>query len=137
LETNKDAFQKIALAHGIIDWISVLFPAGCNGMVKCAIFHREFQIYPSRSDESLSGNRTPIEWKDYYEMYQSPYDLKARLWSPGTTYDHTVTVRIAILPRKAILPLAVVDAVKSMLGFLAPKRIFTRTKEVTEYGYHL
>lgn len=118
--------QSLLLAPGIISWVSVTFPPGCHDMVKCVILHHEHQIFPSRDDESLSGNAFPIEWTEYYEMYQSPYDLKARLWSPNTTYNHTVTIRIAVLPRKAIIPFAIIDAIKSIFGILSPKRIFTR-----------
>ncbi|MBA7577681.1 hypothetical protein ES708_19534 [subsurface metagenome] len=114
------------LAPGIITWVSVLFPPGCHGMVKCQIFHHEHQIFPSRDVMSLSGDGVPIEWSEYYEMYEAPYDLKARLWGENCTYDHTVSIRIAVLPRKAIVAQAVVDAIKGAFGMLSPKRIFTR-----------
>ncbi|GAI63758.1 unnamed protein product, partial [marine sediment metagenome] len=39
---------------------------------------------------------------------------------------HKVRIRIAILPRRAIVALAIVDAIKSAFGILSPKRIFTR-----------
>lgn len=116
----------LRLAHGVITWVSVLFPPGCHGMVKCQIFHREHQIFPSRDVMSLSGDGTPIEWNEYYELYQPPYDLLARLWGVGCTYDHTVSIRIAVLPRKAIIAAAIVDALKGAFGMLSPKRIFTR-----------
>lgn len=115
--------QDLLLAHGIITWVSIFFPPGCHQMVKCAIFHREHQIFPSRSDEVIAGNASPVEWTEYYEMYQPPYDLKARLWSPNTVYAHTITVRIAVLPRKAIIALALVDSIKGLFGLFMPRRI--------------
>ena len=137
LTTNTEANkveQPLLLAHGIITFVSVLFPPGCHGLVHCAIFHHEHQIFPSREDEDLVGDGFPIEWGEYYEMYQPPHDLKARLWEVGCSYDHTVTIRIAVLPRRAIIALAVVDAIKSVFGMLSPKRIFTREREVNYYG---
>ena len=119
----------LRLAHGIITWVSILFPPGCHGMVKCQIYHREHQIFPSRDVMSLSGDGIPTEWNEYYEMYEPPHDLLARLWGVGCTYDHTVSIRIAILPRKAIIALAVVDAIKSVFGLLLPKRLFTAKPE--------
>lgn len=94
----------IKIAHGIITWLSVTFPSGCNGMVHCVLLHHEHQIAPSTEGMTMKGNRTPIEWNEYYESYQPPYELKARLWSPGTSYNHTVTIRVAVLPRAVVSP---------------------------------
>lgn len=117
--------QSIKIAHGIITFISVLFPAGCHGLVHCTISHHEHQIAPSTEDMSIIGDRQPIEWTEYYESYQPPYELKVKAWGVGCTYDHIVTVRVAVLPRKAVLALAIVDAIKSIFSLLSPKRIFT------------
>lgn len=94
----------ITIAHGIITWLSVTFPSGCNGMVHCVLLHHEHQIAPSTEGMTMKGNRTPIEWNEFYESYQPPYELKARLWSPGTSYAHTVTIRVAVLPRRVAIP---------------------------------
>lgn len=115
--------EPLLLAPGIITWVSVTCPPGCHNMVKCIILHHEHQIFPSRDDEVLSGNAFPIEWTEYYEMYQAPYDLKARLWSPNTTYKHTVTIRIAVLPRRALAPPSITEAIKGAFGMILPKRI--------------
>lgn len=118
--------QDLYLAHGIITWVSILFPPGCAGLAHCTIHHYAKQIFPSVEDQDLSGDTFPIEWNEYYEMYAEPYILKFTGWNLDDTYPHKITVRIAILPRKAIIALAIVDAIKSMLGMLSPKRIFTR-----------
>lgn len=120
--------EKLELAHGIITWVSVLFPPGCHRLAQCAIFHHEHQIFPSRSDQSLSGDTFPLEWTEYYEMYQPPYDLLARCWNDDDTYPHKITIRIAVLPRKAVMASAIVDAIKGILGLLSPRKIFTKNK---------
>lgn len=117
--------QTLSLAHGIISWVSVSFPPGCHGMVNCEIHHYSHQIFPSVEDMELAGDAFPIEWNEYYEMYAEPYELRATLWSPGTSYDHVVTIKIAILPRKAIIALAMVEAIKSIFSKLSPRRILT------------
>lgn len=114
------------LAHGIITFVSVLFPAGCHTQVHCQIFHREHQIFPSRDTMSIKGDRQPVEWTEYYEMYERPFDLLARLWGVDCNYNHIVTIRIVVLPRKAIVAAGIADAIKGALGMLSPKRIFTR-----------
>jgi len=129
--TNKKV-DTLQIAHGIITWISILYPTGCHGMVHCIIRHHEHQIAPSTEGMNIIGDGIPVEWNEYYESYQPPYELKVELWGVSCTYNHTVTIRVAILPRKAILALAIVDALRAAFGMLSPKRIFTRKeKEVT------
>jgi len=118
--------EILKIAHGIISWVSVSFPAGCHNMVYCTIRHHEHQIAPSTEIMYLRGDDFPIEWNEYYESYQPPYELKIELWSPGTSFDHTITIKVAVLPRKAILALSIVDAIKSIFGLLSPKRIFLK-----------
>jgi len=74
---------------------------------------------------TLHGDAYPIDWEEYYESYQPPYELKLKGWADGATYPHTFDVFVAILPRKAVLALAIVDAIKGVFGMLSPKRIFT------------
>ena len=133
--------RELFLASGIITWFSVLFVPGCKGLVHCAIYHQAHQIVPSKVSSTildptatplvyqvrdLSGDTFPIEWTDYYELYGTPYMLEARCWNEDDTYPHTIIIRTAVLPRKAIIALAIVDAIKSAFGMLSPRRIFTR-----------
>lgn len=117
--------DTIKIAHGIITFVSIFMPPGCHGLVYCKLKHHEHTIFPSTEDMFIMGDKFPVEWNEYYESYQPPYELKFVGWSYLTTYSHVVTVRIVILPRKAVLALAIVDAIKGLFGVLSPKRIFT------------
>jgi len=115
--------STLKIAHGVISKVSVCFPLGCSLLVDCVIVHHEHQVFPSTENMSLVGDGEVIEWNEYYECYQPPYELKVKCWSEGTSYNHTIVVRVAILPRKAIVALAVADAIRSLFGLLTPKRI--------------
>lgn len=115
---------ELTLAIGIVTWYSVLFPPGCAGLVHCKIFHREHQIVPSKGDQDLSGDTFPIEWNDFYELYGRPANFLARCWNADDTYAHNVTIRIAVVPRRAVVPLGIIDAIKELFRTLSPKRIF-------------
>jgi len=117
--------EVVKIAHGIITWLSVLFPPGCARLAHCVILHHEHQIAPSTEGMNLSGDTFPIEWNEYYESYQPPYELKIKAWNEDDTYPHKITVRIAVLPRKAIVAMAIVDAIKNLFGMLSPRRIFS------------
>ncbi len=124
---DNPVIQDLYLAHGIITWVSILFPPGCQGLAHCTIHHYSKQIFPSIESMSLLGDTFPIEWNEYYEMYAEPYLLKFTGWNLDDTYPHKIKVRIAVLPRKAIVAFQVADAIRNLFGLLSPKRIFTRS----------
>lgn len=123
-EDNKKE-QILSIAKGIITWVSVLHQEGSNCMVHCVILHHEHQVFPSTEGMTIVGDGSPVEWSEFYESYQPPYELKIKAYAVGTYHPHTFHVRIAVLPRKAVLATSVIDAIKSLFGVLSPKRIFT------------
>ena len=113
------------IALGIITKIMVRPRPGHAALAHLVILHHEHQIAPSTENMELHGDAPPIDWEEYYESYQPPYELKLKGWNDDDTYPHTFDVFVAILPRKAILALAIVDAIKGAFGMLSPRRIFT------------
>ena len=122
----------IKIAHGIITFVSIWMPPGCHGLVYCKLKHHEHTVFPSTEDMFLMTDGYPVEWNEYYESYQPPYELKFVGWAYETLYDHVVTIRIAVLPRKAVLGLAVVDAIKGLFGMFSPKRILLGSSKKVE-----
>ena len=116
------------IRKGIITKIMVRPRPGHAALAHLVILHHEHQIAPSTENMDLHGDAPSIDWEEYYESYQPPYELKLKGWNEDDTYPHTFDVMVAILPRKAILALAIVDAIKSLFGLLSPKRIFTRSE---------
>ena len=113
--------MKIAL--GIITRIMVRPRPGHSAVAHLVILHHERQIAPSVEGMELHGDTFPIDWEEYYESYKEPYELKLKGWNDSTNYPHTFDVFVAVLPRKAVLALGVVDAIKSAFGALSPARI--------------
>jgi len=118
--------EIIKIAHGIITKIIVLPRAGHRCLAHLVILHHEHQIAPSTENMDLHGDFFPIQWDEYYESYQPPYELKLVGWNEDDTYQHMFTVYVAVLPRKAIVALAMIDTLKSFFGALLPKRLFTK-----------
>jgi len=117
--------EVLKIAHGIITKIMVRPRPGHHSLAHLVILHHEHQIAPSTENMDLHGDAPPIDWEEYYESYQPPYELKIKGWNEDDTYEHTFDVFVAVLPRKAILALAIADAIKGIFGMLSPKRIFT------------
>ncbi len=116
---------KLPIEKGIITKIMVRPRPGQAALAHMVILHHEHQMAPSSGSMDFHGDTFPIDWEEHYESYQPPFELKLKGWNDDDTYPHTFDVFVAVLPRKAILALAVVDAIKGAFGILSPKRIFT------------
>ena len=119
--------ERIYLMHGVITKVIFRPRPGHASLLHCKVFHRRHQIFPSSGDDDLHGDTFPVEWEEWYEVPEKPFYLEIVSWNDDDTYSHTFDVYVAILPRKAIVALAIVDAIKSLFSTLSPKRIFTRS----------
>jgi len=115
----------LPIAHGIISKIMVRPRPGHAALAHCVILSHEHQIAPSSGSMEFHGDTFPIDWEEYYEVYQPPYELKIKGWNEDDTYEHTFDIFVAVLPRKGIIATAVSDALSSILSIFSPKRIFT------------
>lgn len=91
--------QILKLSKGIITGLDVKFPPGCHGLVKVRLFRYESQLVPLNGDEWLTGDGETVPTETYYELVETPYQLKFLGISPEAGHDHTVTVRVAVLPK--------------------------------------
>lgn len=117
--------EILKIAHGIITECMVRPRPGHAGLGHLVIRHHEHQIAPSTEGMDFHGDTFPIDWNEYYESYQPPYELKLVGWNDDDTYEHTFDVFVAVLPRKAIIALAIVDAIKELFSLNTIKRVFT------------
>ena len=115
----------LKIAHGIITKIMVRPRPGHHALAHCIILHHEHQIAPSTENMDFAGDFFPIDWEEYYESYQPPYELKIKGWNEDDTYPHTFDIFVAILPRKGIIATSIADAIKNLFSLTTIKRIFT------------
>ena len=115
--------QTIKIEEEVIVSVSCFFPAGCRGMVYTAVYYGEEQIFPRPYGKYLHGDNETIKWSEYYELPETPCILTIRGWSPGTSYDHTVTWRICALPRKYAFWWMILDRFISFLAKIFRVRV--------------
>ena len=116
---------RLQIAKGIITEFKILIPPGHASLAHLVVYHGAHPIAPSVENMDIHGDNMLLAWQDYYEFYQPPYELKLIGWNEDDSYEHTFIVYVVILPRRAILALAIVDAIKGAFGMLSPRRIFT------------
>ena len=101
---NAPAILDMPLAQGVIHKIAVVFPAGCRHQVKVIIRRALHQVWPTNPDGQLKGDFFPIEGPVWYELDEAPFKLEAYGWSPDTTFNHTVTIRLWLQRKEILLP---------------------------------
>ena len=122
-KTKKDSpkEQELNLTHGIVHRIEIEFPAGCRGYVFLVIYHRQHQVWPSNLDDAFDAEGYTIPMTEHFDLTEPPHNLLVKAWSPQATYDHTITVRVGILPKEVLLP--VIGLKELFINLLIPKRI--------------
>lgn len=101
---NNPTTQTLKLDLGVITTVGIRFAAGCHGMVQVRLLKDESILVPLNKDTWLNGDDETVNNDVYYEFTSTPYELKFVGSSPGTTYDHTVLVRINVLSAEEALP---------------------------------
>ena len=114
LETSPKE-QILKLSKGVITQAIIKFPAGCHGLVKARLRFHEHQLVPLSSGEWVTGDDEAVATEAYYEMGSTPYELKFIGVSPGTTYNHTITVRIQVLPKTIASWIQVIELLSRLL----------------------
>ena len=104
-QANAPVEQALQLEKGIIHRVEVEFPAGCKGYVSLVLMRGGNQAFPKNRDQAFNANGYTIPIDDYYPLTSAPYQLKAVAWAPDAVYNHTITVRIGILPEETLSPL--------------------------------
>ncbi len=114
----------LGIAHGIITKIMVRPRPGHAALAHCVILYHEHQIAPSTENMDFAGDTFPIDWEEYLEVTQPPYELKIKGWNDDDTYEHTFDIFVAVLPRAATLGQMFADAIKSLFSLTTVRRIF-------------
>ena len=90
----------VKLTHGVIHRVELGFPRGCAGLAHLQIRRGLHQVWPTNPQGSFNTDGYTITFNEYYEFSTEPYVLTLVGWNLDDTYDHTLEVRIGILPSK-------------------------------------
>ena len=104
----------LQVEKGTIIRCETVFPSGCAGLVYCHIDHSLHQVYPKNPDYQYSGNGEMIVATDEYDLKEEPFQLEFYGWNTDEIYDHTITVRIQIVPKREITRLAMAEMLRFM-----------------------
>ncbi len=112
-EASKEKYILL-MEKGTIIRCETSFPSGCAGLVYCHIDQSLHQVYPKNPDYQYSGNGEAIVATDEYDLNEEPFQLEFYGWNTDEIYDHTITVRIQIVPKREIVRLALSEIMRFM-----------------------
>jgi hypothetical protein len=104
----------LPLTAGKVTRVMVEFPAGHVGLTHLHINRGLFQVWPVNPDASFKSSNETIIWEEEYDLDTPPYQFEAYAWNEDDTYEHTITVRIALEALE--VQRSLVEEVKALLG---------------------
>jgi len=107
--------KKLSLTIGVITRIAVKFPRGCHGLVRVRLDRFKFQLLPLSAGEWVTGDEEAVTSEECFEIRETPAELVFSGCSPGTNYDHVVTVRITVLPKQVASMIPVIELLTRLL----------------------
>ena len=111
--------QEIYLPPGVIHRIEIGFPSGCAGLVHNTMRHGLNQLWPTNADGDFNTDNYTIPINEHYKITTEPFILTLVGWNLDDTFDHTLEVRIGILPEEVLAPEETfIQAFKKLLGRL-------------------
>lgn len=128
-ETSKK-ITKLKVSDGVIHKVGIVFPSGCAGLVKIQMFEGGHQFISSTEGQYLSGDGEVVTIPDFYEIKRAPRYITIKTWNEDDTYDHTLQIRIYMLPKKYLMPAGATEGIiESMRALFLPKEVIERTLE--------
>jgi len=103
---NSPVETDLKLTQGVIHRVEVEFRSGCDHQVGIRMKREGAQLYPTNPDGDFKGDGRSIMFDDHKSLDTSPYEVKIIGYAPNANYDHTVYIRIGVLPRDIITPLS-------------------------------
>jgi len=113
-ETAKQT-TDLKIADGVIHKVSILFPTGCVCLVKIQMFEGGHQFISSTEGQYLSGDGEAVDIPEFYEIKGGPRYITIKTWNLDDTYDHTLQIRIYVLPKEYLLPAGQAETFIQML----------------------
>lgn len=90
------------LAAGIINYIAVLFPAGCAGLAYLQIKRALHHIAPVNPDGAFNSNDEVIAFDEHFELSEQPFQVELVGWNLDDTFVHTLEVRFGVEEQRLI-----------------------------------
>lgn len=121
--------SNIKASRGVIHKIDIVFPSGCAGLVKVAIFLGIAPISPSTAGMTISGNAEIVQIPEFIDLRKDFNIITIKGFNEDDTYNHTILFRIYVLPKEVLLPAGATEGILAGLKSLVLRPIVISKKD--------
>uniref|UniRef100_A0A6M3LPW2 Uncharacterized protein n=1 Tax=viral metagenome TaxID=1070528 RepID=A0A6M3LPW2_9ZZZZ len=102
-EISDPEIAEIKLTPGVIDHLSVYFPAGSAGNLYVQLWLNAYQLVPWERGQWLRGDDLLIPDSGRYEVDEEPYLLTVKGYSTAVNYSHSALVSVELTPYQVVV----------------------------------
>ena len=115
-DSDNQTRTNLKCAKGVIHKVEIVFPQGCANLVNVQLYLNEHPILPSTQGQKLKGNDETIIIPEFIELENSNNIITIRGWNEDDIYDHTVLVRIYVLPKTILMNTGIAEGFVTALS---------------------
>lgn len=104
------------LNYGTLTQVIIRFRAGCHNRVFFTLRDSLFQILPTSGGQAIYADNQTLYIPMQYPLARKPYELNIRAWSPGSLYDHTLSLWLDLQEEAGPGKPTLSDQLKHLLG---------------------
>ena len=123
---NNQTSSNIKAARGVIHKVDIVFPSGCAGLVKVAIFLGSSPMIPSTAGMTISGDGEIVNIPEFVNLRKDFNIITIKGFNEDDTYDHTILFRIYVLPKAVLLPVGATEGILAGLKSLVLRPIIIK-----------
>jgi len=94
---------EVKLTPGVIEHLSLYFPAGSAGNLYIQLWLNAYQLVPWERGQWLRGDDLLIPDYGRYEVEEEPYLLTVKGYSTAPNYPHSALVSVELTPYQAVV----------------------------------
>lgn len=100
---------------GVVHRVAVMFPNGPSGLLRCRIMQGSHTLWPSNPDGYFGTDGETVDFLEYFEIESRSIKFRLEAWNLDDTYEHSVFVRLGVLPKDKLL---IAGAYENVLGVI-------------------
>jgi len=96
--------ETFDIQFGIVHRIHISIPSGHAGLTGIRVLQGLHQIAPTSGSEWFSGDDLELDYTEFIEVDETPFELTVDAYNEDDTYAHTFRVGVGVMPRYVMLP---------------------------------
>jgi hypothetical protein len=96
--------ETIDIQSGVVHRVHISIPSGHAGLTGVRVLRGLHQVAPTSASEWFQGDDMELDYQEYIEIAEAPFELTIESFNLDDTYAHTFRVGIGVLPEWVLVP---------------------------------